>query len=527
MNRVLASIIVALATAQLQAQTAADSPKLIIGITVDQLRTDYLHMMQHVFGERGFKRLMNEGIMYDNVVFDFPATDRSSGTAAIYTGTTPSYNGIIANTRYNPATKRVESILYDVSKMGNYTHETVSPKNILTSTLCDELKIASDGLSLVYAIAPDYDQAIISGGHAANSVFWIDNNNGKWATTTHYKDIPWYVERFNIANSLSSRIDTMQWTPLYPIDRYTGLPYLSSDFLFRHPFEREREEKYTYFKSSGLVNAEVNRLVGQFLDNGALGKRQFPDFLNVGYSASNYRGKSIQEYSLEIQDTYLRLDREVARLLDMVDKKVGLDNTVIFLTSTGYFKGEGREPGTYNVPTGEFYPKRATALLNMYLMAIYGQGDWVEGYHHRQIYLNRKIITDQSISLEEIQTRAAEFLIQMTGVQDVVTSHQMLHGNWNNRIDRIRKGYHRKLSGDLLLEIQPGWDINFEEVNATHEYVRDNFIQAPLFFFGKNLKPQHIKREIKVTEIAPTVSRLLRIRSPNAAGSNALPEIER
>lgn len=526
MKKVLTSLILVLTAARLQAQAPADMPKLVVGITVDQLRTDYLKMMQHAFSEKGFKRLMNSGILYENMVYDFPGTGRAASTACIYTGTFPWYNGIISDNRYNPENRRIESILFDPEKMGNYTSETVSPKNLLTSTISDELKIASNGLSDIYAVAPFYEQAIISGGHAANAVFWIDDTNGKWATSTYYKDIPWYVEQYNIASSLSERIDTIEWNPLKPVGDYKASRYFSPDFTFRYIFSKAREARFRQFKESGLINEEVNRLVETFFKYGTLGQRQFPDFLGIGYSAANFRNKSVQEGSLEIQDTYLRLDRDLGALLDMIDRKVGLRNTLIFLTSTGHFSGEGKEAGLFNVPAGEFYPKRAVALLNMYLMAIYGQNNWVEGYHDRQIYLNRKLIADQSVDLREIQTKAAEFIIQMTGVQDVVTSHQLLHGNWNNRIDAMRKGYHRKLSGDLLLEIQPGWEIVYEDANSTREYVRNNFIPAPLIFFGWDIKPARIHREIRAEQIAPTVTRILRIRSPNAAETNALPEIE-
>lgn len=524
MKKVLTSLIVMLTAARLQAQTPADVPKLVVGITIDQLRTDYLQMMQQAFTDKGFKRLMNGGIMYENVAFSFPATGKASSTACIYTGTTPCYNGIIADTYYNPATRRIESILFDPEKMGNYTSETVSPVNLLTSTVCDELKIASNGLSDIYAVAPSYEQAIIGGGHAANAVFWIDDSNGKWATTTYYKDIPWYVEQYNTVSSLSGRIDTIQWNPLKPLQEYTGFRYLSPDFTFRHLFAKGREVQYRHFKESGLVNEEVNRLIETFFKYGTLGQRQYPDFLSIGYSAANYRNKTIQEANIEMQDTYLRLDRELGGLLDLIDRKVGLRNTLIFLTSTGYFNGEGKEPGSFGIPSGEFYPKRAVALLNMYLMALYGQHNWVDGYHDRQIYLNRKLITDQSIDLKEIQTKAAEFIIQMTGVQDVVTSHQLLHGNWNTRLDPMRKGFHRKLSGDLLLEIQPGWEIVYEDAASTREYVRNNSIPVPLIFFGWNVKPERIDREVRAEQIAPTVSRILRIRSPNAASASALPE---
>ncbi|MCP9611459.1 alkaline phosphatase family protein [Coprobacter tertius] len=525
MNKLITSLILALMAAPLEAQVSVEMPRLVVGITVDQLRTDYLEAMMHLFGEKGFKRLMNGGVVYENVTYDFPFPDIASATASVYTGTYPFYNGITGKTIYNVDRKRTESILFDLGKMGNFTNETVSPKNLLTSTIADELKIASDGRSSVYAIAPSMEQAILSGGHAANSVFWINEENGKWATTTYYEDIPYYVDNVNRVEALSVRIDTMSWVPMLPVSRYDALPYLSQDFLFKHQFSKYKHDKYAVFKASGLVNEEVTRLATTFIDNAGFGQRLFPDMLNIGYTAANFRGKSIQEYSLEMQDTYVRLDRALGNLLDAIDKKVGLKNTVIFLTSTGCYSGEAREAGSFGIPNGDFYPNRATALLNMYLMAIYGQGDWVEGYYNRQIFLNRKLITDQQISLDDIQLKAAEFLIQMTGVQDVITSHQFLHGTWNDRVAAIRRGSHRKFTGDLLIEIQPGWEIVHEDVNDHREYVRENAIPAPLFFFGDDLKPQHVVRQVKITAIAPTVARILRIRSPNAAKDTALPEV--
>ncbi len=527
MNKLFASLLLILVTAPLSAQQMADVPKLVVGITIDQLRTDYLQMMQNAFGSRGFRRLMNEGVMYENVKFDFPNLNRSSAVATIFTGTNPCYHGIVSSTIFNAEKGRVEPIFYDLEKAGSFTDDFVSPKALLTSTVCDELKVAADGKSDVYAVAPSLEQAMISAGHAANSVFWIDNATGNWASTTHYKEMPWYVEQMNQKEPLSKRIDTMEWKPVLPIRQYHYIPYVpAKEFEFKHIFSKSKEKQFTDLKSSGLINREVNRMVALLFNHVQFGKKEVPDFLSVGYSAANYQYKSVQEYSSEIQDTYLRLDMAIAQLLDLIDQKVGLNNVLIFVSSTGYFEGEGKEVSSFGVPTGEFYPKRAVSLLNMYLMAIYGEQRWVEGYHNGQIFLNRKVIADKLIDIDEIQTKAAEFLIQMTGVQDVITSHQLLHGKWNDHIEGMRKGYHRNLSGDLLLEIRPGWEIVYEDLNGTREYIRHSAIPAPAFFFGRNVKPVRITREIDATAIAPTVSSILRIRSPNAANSATLPELQ-
>ena len=229
---------------------------------------------------------------------------------------------------------------------------------------------------------------------------------------------------------------------------------------------------------------------------------------------------------MELQDTYVRLDRDIARLLDEIDKKVGLANTVVFLTSTGYFKGEAKESPIYNIPSGEFYPRRAVSLLNVYLMALYGQGDWVIGYQNRQIFLNRKLIKERDIDADEMRNRAASFLIQMTGVQDVYTSQRLLLSNGTDRVAAMRNGYYPKLSGDLVLDLCPGWEVVYEDANDTREYVRVNAVPAPCFILAHDVKPVRITSPVRATAIAPTVSRLLRIRSPNGSADAPLSEIQ-
>ncbi len=526
MNKILATVLFALVTAHIEAQQPADAPKLVVGITVDQLRADYLEAMLHAFGEDGIKRLIDEGTSYDAVEYELPQLDRASAMATLYTGTYPTHHGILGNRVYNVALRRDEASLHDEKMIGNYTNTTLSPKNILTSTLTDELKIASDGWSRVCAIAPTYEAAIIAGGHAANSVFWIDDKNGKWASTTFYREVPVYVENHNLHNSLSQRIDTMTWQPLLQATEYTYFPYLEENFLFKYNFSRYKEQKYVHLKTSPQANREVTQLAQLFIEKGEYGKHHFPDMLNIGYTLAAYQGKSVQEVPIEVQDAYLRLDKEIAALLKTIDSEVGMENAFVFLTSTGYFEAEGKAQGIHNIPTGEFYPYRAAALLNTYLMALYGQESWVTGYYNNQIFLNRELIIDKQVDSKEIQTKAAEFLIEMTGVHDVITSHQLLHGNWNSRLDKYYKAYHRKLSGDLLIEVQPGWEIVHEDTHNTRRYVRLSAIPTPLIFWGNGVKAQKITRPIKATAITPTVARRLRIRSPNAAEELPLPEID-
>lgn len=318
----------------------------------------------------------------------------------------------------------------------------------------------------------------------------------------------------------------MAWTPVYTPDLYTAIPYLTNDFSFKHTFSHDNRDRFTQFKTTALVNQEVTDVAVEFLDKGLLGRRGVLDMLNVGYTAGVYLDKTVQEYGLELQDTYVRLDRDIARLLDAIDKQVGLDHTVVFLASTGYFKGEAKESPIYNIPSGEFYPRRAVALLNVYLMAIYGQGDWVTGYQNRQIFLNRKLIKERDLDADEMRNKAASFLIQMAGVQDVYTSQRLLLSHGTDRLSAMRNGYCPKLSGDLVLDLCPGWEVVYEDNNDTREYVRINAIPAPCFILAPDVKPVHITTPVRATTIAPTVSRLLRIRSPNGSSESPLSEIQ-
>jgi hypothetical protein len=258
MRKILTSLIAILAITNVEAHHV---PKFVICITVDQFRGDYMEYFYHTFGERGFKRLMNEGVTYNNIRFEFSSIDQASAFATLFTGSNPCLHGINGDKKYDFNDNRELSILSDPDFLGNYTRDNYSLKKLLASTIGDELKIASLGRSDVYAIAPDAESALLSAGHAANGAFWIDNINGKWATTTYYKGVPWYVDRYNNGmESLSARIDKLMWTPSLSTDKYGAFPYAIDNHVFRYTFSERAIDCYPNLKTSALVNAEVNRL---------------------------------------------------------------------------------------------------------------------------------------------------------------------------------------------------------------------------------------------------------------------------
>lgn len=521
MKGLLTSILTVLAITGLHAQPQPSTPKLVVTLTIDQLRTDYLEAFSALYGEKGFKRLWKEGKVFRNAEYNFNRIDRASAVAAIYTGTTPAMNGIVGNQWMDISTLRPVNCVDDPAFMGNYTDESSSPALLLTSTIADELKIATRNKGLVYSIAPFRDAAIFSAGHAGNGAYWLNPNTGKWCSTTYYTEFPWWVSQYNDRNALDFRIGSMVWTPVHPIDKYIYLPEWR-DAAFKYKFDDDRRNKFRRLITSPFVNDEVNALTEELLNKSTIGKDDVPDMLSLMYYAGNYSHKTAQECAMELQDTYVRLDRSIATLLDMIDKQIGLHNVLFCITSTGYVDTEAADSGIYRIPGGEFHLNRCAALLNMYLMATYGEGQYVEAYYDQQIYLNHKLLEKKQLNLSEIQEKAADFLMQFSGVNEAYSAHRLLLGAWTPEIHLIRNSYHRKRSGDLLIDILPGWTVINENNPSENKIIRNAHIPAPLIFFGNSIKPEIIYSSVTVEHIAPTLAHTMRIRAPNACTATPL-----
>lgn len=519
MKKGLITSIIALTFSGLHAQQVSTPPRLVVTLTIDQLRTDYLDAFSSFYGEKGFKRLLRDGCVYQQNTYPFDGTDRSSAIATLYTGASPAVHGVISNQWFDRQTLRPVSCVTDTRYMGNYTDEATSPSLLLTSTIADELKIATRNAAIVYSVAPVCDAAILAAGHAGNGAFWLNVQNGKWCGSTYYGEFPWWVSQYNDRSSPDFRIKELEWAPIYPSDSYRYLPEWRTS-PFKYKFDLERDNKYRRLITSPLINDEINRLVDELLDKSNIGKDEITDLLAVSYYAGNYNHRSTQECAMEIQDTYARLDRSLATLLEILDKRIGLSNVLLCITSTGYADPDNADTGIYHIPGGEFYINRCAALLNMFLMATYGEGQYIEGYYGLQIYLNHKLIESKKLSLSEIQEKSSEFLIQFSGVDKVYSAGRLLLGSWSPQIERVRNGFHRKRSGDLVVEVLPGWTV-MQENGSDGRVVRAAISSSPLILFGHRCKAQTITLPVTADRIAPTLAGVMRIRAPNAC--TALP----
>lgn len=525
MIRILTSLVVALSVTTLHAQTgmSSDIPKLVVGITVDQLRGDYIEQFKPYFGERGFKRLLSGGLVYQNVSFDFSNLNQASTLATIYTGANPYYHGVADTEKYLLESDQVKNIFADDNFIGNYTQDRLSPLALKGSTITDELKIASGGLSDVFAFAPQATQALITGGHAANSVYWIDDYSGKWASTTYFKDFYWTVDQDNRkTDSFSSKVWGGIWKPLEEKDNYEVFPYQKALGAFQH-FLGGDKGTYLLSKQTPFANQNVRETAVNMIAKAGLGKRGVPDFLSLTFYAGRF--PKADDYGLEMQDLYVRLDKDIEVLLDEIDKAIGLQNALVFFTSTGYYEGLSYDQQKITAGGGTFYTSRCEALLNMYLMALYGQNEkWVKKIHNEHIYLNRELIKVKEIDLAEIQKVAAEFVSEFSGVLSVYTQSQLFLENTSNEVEHIKNGLSKNSVGDLIIEIQPGYKISDEQNNSNEKLVRSDIISCPVIFFGHNIKAERIKRTINATEIAPSIAYTMRIRAPSASKELPLAE---
>ncbi len=490
-------------------------PKVVVSILIDQLRADYLEAFMPLYGEGGFKRLLSEGRVYAQADYPMARPDAASAAATFSTGAAPSSHGIIARKWLDRSTLRPVFCVSDGECAGlGGTTDRFSPQYLGVSTIGDELKVASEGKAIVYAIAPTAEAAILTAGHAADGAVWIDNATGQWCSTSYYNGLPTWGTVRNSYYALSEQLKTTVWEP--SSDLVGNFSYFLSGGLkepFCHRFKGD--SRFADFKTSGLVNSEIAATAVACLNGTVVGTDNISDYLAVTFYAGNYKHGAVSESPMELQDTYVRLDDALSRLLTAVEEKVGQDNALFVLTSTGYTDETTADLSKYRIPTGTFDMDRAAALLNMYLTAIYGQGVYVEASFGTQLYLNHKLIEDKQLNLAEVQERTQDFLMQLSGVKDVYTAQRLLLGAWTPGISRIRAGYNPQYSGDITIEVAAGWRY-VSQTTRENQLVRESYISYPIIFFGVGVKAEKLDQLVTVDRIAPTLSKAMRIRAPNA-----------
>ncbi len=519
-------------------QNPADKPVLMVGIVVEGMKYDWIERYWNLFGEGGIKKLFKQGTSYTDASIPFLLADAGSSNASISTGAPPAIHGIVSENWYNRIRREQVNCTKDYlarSIGGNGINGKHSASQLLANTIGDQLILASDYKGKVISVSFNAEPAILLEGHIPGSAWWFDTPSGNWITSSQYANsLPAWVTSFNARNTAGHYL-TRQWDLLLADNLYTGCPPDDNDLETGYynqfktfPFKLSRIRRESLDQDNEILGMMPfgNTLTTDFattalLEEG-LGKDQITDLLWINYTAIDQITKLFGPDSREAADALLRLDMDIQRLLYQIEETIGKDKALIFLTST---HGASMDPDysrALNLPGGFFRYRNAVALLNSYLVAIYGDGNWIEYYVNHQVYLNETLIDQKKLSFTLVQDQAARFLTHFDGVARAIPADRFLTGQltspWG---DLVQNSYNPDRTGDIVLILQPGW---IEEENTDSDsrspYSYDTHV--PLAWYGWTVPKQTINRQVSILDIAPTLAHLLNITAPAGATGKIL-----
>lgn len=520
---------------------AAERPRLVVQITVGGMRYDYLLRFGANFSERGFRRLTTEGALCERASIGYLNTNTASGLATSVTGANPSSHGVIGSGWFNHTTGDQVLLTYDktVRTVGaDELDAQVSPRSMIASTTGDCIK-GSSPRSKVISVAFDPMSAVITGGFEADGAYWVSPRDGKMVTSTYYNTkLPDWVDKFN-ATGLAENYSGARWDIARPRDSYFNVlrkdiavdtAVINFDFLTRKKYD------YARLATSPGGNALVKDFATQTVIYEELGKDGSTDFLSVVFDGTRAIGEKYGTQSMEVEDAFYRLDTELGAFLDFLVAQVGQEHLLVVLTSDHGLSDPYTEGG--RAVGGRFDATQFSVLINGFLgaqlthripkeKAAEWSGDprWVLDFADNQIYLNRKRVYAAGLDLAEIQQLVADFAIQFRGVAGAITARNLQETYFaEGTMGKAQKGYFARHSGDVLLNLLPGWTVDGEKVSQSgSQYVYDSHI--PIAFFGGRVVPQRIAREVSLTDVSPTIAHIVGVTPPNAATGIPITEI--
>jgi len=518
----------------------AHSPKLVVGIVVDQMRYDYLTRFWNQYGEGGFKRLVNEGFNCKNNHFNYAPTSTGPGHTSIYTGTTPAVHGIIGNDWFD------KELGKDVYCAGDDSYASVgttsdlgqmSPHRMLTTTITDQLRLHTQMRGKVIGVALKDRGAILPAGHTANAAYWFEGGEtGNWITSSYYMDeLPQWVADFNA----SDKVETYKkpWTTLKPIETYVesgldannyeGLQKGETSNAFPHdlPAIWDQNGQFDLIRRSPYGNSITADFALAALEGEDLGADTITDFLAISFSSTDYVGHFFGVNSKEIEDTYIRLDQDLARILSTLDEKVGKGEYTVFLTADHAAIHVPSYLMDSKIPAGYLDMGGMREKFNAFLQYTYGTTDVVRDLSNYQLFLDHTILANLDIDLDDAQEAIAKELLSYEGIAQVYTGQQMWENQYTHGIPYIlQNGYNQKRSGDVLLVPNVGY-ISYSRTGSTHGSPQIYDTHVPLLLYGKGIQQGSTVNRTEISDIAPTIATLLGIAFPNGTTGQPIGEV--
>ncbi len=530
----IASVFVLPLTAQF-----SDKPKLVVGIVVDQMRQDYLYRYWDDYSEEGFKKIIKGGFQFKNAHYNYVPTFTGPGHASIYTGTTPSRHGIIANNWYD---RDQDSEIYCASDSavvavgGSGIGGQISARNLMSSTITDELRVFSNFRSKVIGIAIKDRGSALPAGHTPTAAYWYDTYSGDFISSTYYlEDLPKWVNDFN-KKDLPQKYAKEKWELLLDMERYEesttdNTPYerIITDGdspIFPYEFG-DPKTNFNLILSTPYGNKITTDFALAAVNGEELGSDEVTDFLALSYSSTDIAGHAFGPRALEMQDMYLRLDLEIARLLNFLDENVGKDDYLLFLTADHGVADVPAYSLDHSLPGGYYDGKSSGEELMRNINEKYGEGKWFMNVSNNQIFLNSDLIRKKEIDEFDFKNYIAKMILKKEFVSEVILSEDLMRRNLVDPLFfRYQNGFNSQLSGDIIIVMKPGYlpgDYGMQGTTHGSGYNYDTHV--PILFYGKNIQNGMSVRNVSITDIAPTISMLLDISLPSAATGQPLIEL--
>lgn len=512
-------------------------PKLVVGIVVDQMRPDFLYRFYRRFSAGGFKRLLNDGFVCDNTFIPYTPTYTAAGHSCIYTGSVPALNGIVGNTWYDKEKRRNVYCTEDSSAIGVGTTSSagkMSPRNMWATSVADELRLATNFSSKTIGIALKDRGAILPVGHAANAAYWFDDATGGWITSSYYMQaLPIWMQQFN-ERKLPQAYLSKNWNTLYPIVTYTqsaadaqvyegNLP--GEDNTFPHQTDSVTKNKYETFRYTPHGNTYTLDAAKAAIEGESLGSRGVTDLLSVSFSSPDYIGHTFGPTSVEIEDTYLRLDKDLGDFFTYLDTKIGKGQYLIFLTAdhaVAHVAGFAREN---KLPAGPANSSAFQTTLNAALQKEFGAGNYILSVINYQVHLNNDLLQTNKLDKAAIKSTVIKTLLLQPGVMRAVDLENLTGASLPQQVHTmLANGYNQKLSGEVQFIYKPGW-FDGGRTGATHGSWNPYDSHIPLLWYGWGIKKGNTSREVYMTDIAPTLAALLHIQMPSASIGKVIGEV--
>lgn len=517
----------------------AENPKLVVGIVIDQMRYDYITRYWDKFGNGGFKRLMGEGFNCMNTFYNYVPTYTGPGHASIYTGTTPAVHGIIANNWYSRDKKGFMYCSSDSTVKGvggSDKSGAMSPKNMLSTTIGDELRSNTLNGSRVFGIALKDRGAILPAGHSANAAYWYDSGTGNWMTSSYYmKELPPWVNEFN-KMELPKKYLSQEWKTFLAITEYTAS--LPDNNPYELPFDGETAPVFPHkvndlniqIKNGGLglirSTPYGNTLTKEFaltlIQKENLGKGAFTDLLAVSFSSPDYIGHQFGPKSIEVQDCYLRLDKDIEEILLFLDKWIGKQNVLVFLTADHAAVDVPSWLQSMKIPGGYYEEKIIADSLQRQLRRIYNE-ELVLSVSNYQVFLDHRKMNNMKLDRSQVEKTVADLLLGVPGISQTITATALKNTYFLDKPRNLmQNGYYIKRSGDVLFNFDPNW-IEHPKGGTTHGSPYPYDTRVPLLWYGWKIINGRSKLPVQITDLAPTLSMFLNVQMPDGCTGNVIP----